>query len=370
MDFRCIAGMILILLLIGGLAPVPAQSYYNQPESMAFDESNNCWYVSNYGDGRIIRLDSGGQQSVFSNTLSRVAGLLLRDGILYAASNDSPFVGVMGFDIGTRMMTINIPVPVQGMVNDLIADNNGFLYVSDFYDNKIYKVHLESESVWLFAANNLPMPNGLEFDAVNNRLLVSCQNAAGRPIRAVDLADSTISTVIYTNLYGVDGLAFDEANRLYFSSWQTNAGYRCDAAFSEPPEMIASGFDGPADIAINHRDHVLGVPSFNRDTVDLVLLSNEAISQAVLPAKAVISGCYPNPFNVRAVFEFTLSAASDVRVEIFDSLGRLQVTLTSGTVEAGNHRAVWDAAAHAAGVYFSRISPGTAGEAHRIVLVK
>ncbi|MFZ5433212.1 MAG: T9SS type A sorting domain-containing protein [Calditrichota bacterium] len=361
-----------LMCMIGGSIAAYAQDYLNNPESMVFDEDHDCWYVSNYGDGKIIQMDAEGHQTIFSDTLGAVAGLLLRDGILYCASNDTPFVGVIGFDVLTRTMVVNVPAPIAatGMVNDLIADNAGFLYFSDFYDNKIYKVNPDLGTAWLFAASNLQMPNGLEFDPLNNRLLVSCQNAAGRPLKAVSLADTSVSIVVYMNLWGVDGLAFDSDYNLYISSWQTNSVHRYDATLSGTPEVIASGYDGPADIAINHRDHILGVPSFNNNAVFFVDIAPDAVTESAVPRRAALSKCYPNPFNAQTVIEYSLPAPGDVTIAVYDALGRLQETLLSAPSSAGDHRIIWNAANYGAGLYFYRISTAQAQETRKLVLIK
>ena len=370
MKSLCTAIFALLMLTLIPVHQVGAQDYLNQPESAAFDEARNCWYVSNYGDGKIIRVDADSTQTVFSDTLARVAGLLIVDDVLYAASNDTPFVGVMGFDLDSQQMIRNIPIPVEGMVNDIATDGRGFLYVTDFWEDALYKVDLATEAVWLYVGHDLQMPNGIVCDTINNRLLVSCQNMSGRPIKIVDLVDSSVSIAVYTQLYGVDGLALDADNGLYFSSWQTDAIYHYDASLTGQPELISSGHLDPADIAINLRDNVLAVPNFTRNTVDFVSLTPGAICEASVPLRSDISRCYPNPFNGRTVIEYTLLSPGVVHLDIYDALGRLRETLVSETQAAGSHRAVWNAESRTSGVYFYRLQAEGNTETGRVILLK
>ncbi|MDD5088556.1 MAG: T9SS type A sorting domain-containing protein [bacterium] len=360
----------LLMLTLISVHQAGGQNYLNQPESAAFDALRNCWYVSNYGDGKIIRLDTSGTQTVFCDTLGHVAGLLIVDDVLYAASNDTPLVGVMGFDLDSHELIRNIPIPVEGMVNDIASDGRGFLYVTDFWENALYKVNLATEAVWLYVGSNLQMPNGIVCDTINNRLLVSCQNASGRPIKIVSMADSSVSIGVYTQLSGVDGLALDAENRLYFSSWQTDAIYRYDALLSAPAELISQGHLDPADIAINLRDNVLAVPNYSRNTVDFVSLTPGAVQENAVPVRSELVRCYPNPFNARAVIEYTLSSPGEVRVEIFDALGRLAGTPLSGMQTAGTQRAVWDAGMRTSGAYFYRLQADGRSQTGKMILVK
>jgi PKD repeat protein len=48
-------------------------------------------------------------------------------------------------------------------------------------------------------------------------------------------------------------------------------------------------------------------------------------------------GVYPNPFSTETRIRYDLKAAADVKIEVYDQLGRLIVTLTDGNQEAGSH---------------------------------
>jgi len=64
---------------------------------------------------------------------------------------------------------------------------------------------------------------------------------------------------------------------------------------------------------------------------------------------------YPNPFNSGTTVSVTLPERSDLRVAIFDIMGRQVATLASGTVSAGVHHMQWDASKVASGVYFVHV---------------
>jgi hypothetical protein len=49
----------------------------------------------------------------------------------------------------------------------------------------------------------------------------------------------------------------------------------------------------------------------------------------------------PNPFNPATTISFTLDAAADVELSVFDLSGRRVAVLRRGRLEAGRHEAVW-----------------------------
>jgi hypothetical protein len=70
----------------------------------------------------------------------------------------------------------------------------------------------------------------------------------------------------------------------------------------------------------------------------------------------VLEQNYPNPFNPSTAIRFQLSAVSDVKLRVFDLLGREVATLVEGKMDAGAHTAVWNAVGFASGVYFCRLN--------------
>ncbi len=68
---RCVLGSLIGLILLSSTA---FAQLLNNPESVAYDPLRNCHYVSNWGDGRIVKVDSLGEQSIFNSDMSRVAG--------------------------------------------------------------------------------------------------------------------------------------------------------------------------------------------------------------------------------------------------------------------------------------------------------
>ncbi|MFU8845020.1 MAG: S8 family serine peptidase, partial [Bacteroidales bacterium] len=62
-----------------------------------------------------------------------------------------------------------------------------------------------------------------------------------------------------------------------------------------------------------------------------------------LPDEFALKNNYPNPFNPSTTIRYDLPERADVRLEVFDMLGRRVAVLVSGQVQAGRHSTVFDA---------------------------
>lgn len=71
-----------------------------------------------------------------------------------------------------------------------------------------------------------------------------------------------------------------------------------------------------------------------------------------------LSQNHPNPFNPATRISFRLPEAADVRLEIYDILGRRVAVLVSERRQAGRHTVDFDASGLSSGVYISRLQVG------------
>jgi hypothetical protein len=79
---------------------------------------------------------------------------------------------------------------------------------------------------------------------------------------------------------------------------------------------------------------------------------------------------YPNPFNPSTTITFELPKSSDVRLTVFDLLGREVAVLVNERREAGGHAATFDASALSSGVYVYRLEAGGAVLSRKCLLLK
>lgn len=92
--------------------------------------------------------------------------------------------------------------------------------------------------------------------------------------------------------------------------------------------------------------------------------------EVISPENYSLSQNYPNPFNAMTTIRYDLPEQSDVRIEIYDIMGRKIKTLVSGITPAGSHSVTWDSDDIPSGIYFYTITAGEYRDSNSCVLLK
>ena len=79
---------------------------------------------------------------------------------------------------------------------------------------------------------------------------------------------------------------------------------------------------------------------------------------------------YPNPFNPSTRIAYQIPKTSEVKLKVYDVLGREVETLVSGVQQAGRYEVMFNASSLASGVYFYRMQAGGVSQTMRMVIVK
>ena len=90
----------------------------------------------------------------------------------------------------------------------------------------------------------------------------------------------------------------------------------------------------------------------------------------LLPESVELLQNYPNPFNGQTVIRFRLPAAGLVKLEVYDILGSNIRVLVDERKNEGTHVVNWDAAGHASGCYFYRLSVDGSVVAKKALLLR
>ena len=83
-----------------------------------------------------------------------------------------------------------------------------------------------------------------------------------------------------------------------------------------------------------------------------------------------LSQNYPNPFNPSTSIKFTMPKGDNVRLVVFDILGREVMTLVNEFKSSGSYEVNFDASTLSSGVYFYRLEAGEFTDTKRMLLVK
>jgi hypothetical protein len=98
-------------------------------------------------------------------------------------------------------------------------------------------------------------------------------------------------------------------------------------------------------------------------------VSNEPGGAA--PGRSFVSAAYPNPFVEQARVDVTLDRAEQVRVEVFDVLGRRILLLHEGALAAETaHTFRLDGRDLISGIYLVRVTGETFAQTRRVILAK
>ncbi|MEL7362985.1 MAG: T9SS type A sorting domain-containing protein, partial [Bacteroidota bacterium] len=102
---------------------------------------------------------------------------------------------------------------------------------------------------------------------------------------------------------------------------------------------------------------------------DLAVLASQASSEAQ-PLVFGLDAPYPNPTSGAATVRYGLPSAGEVRISVYDALGRTVAVLVDGTREAGWHEVALDGTALASGVYLVRAEYGSEVVVQRLTRVR
>jgi photosystem II stability/assembly factor-like uncharacterized protein len=95
----------------------------------------------------------------------------------------------------------------------------------------------------------------------------------------------------------------------------------------------------------------------------------ESIS-TITPADFSLSQNYPNPFNPTTTIEFALPKTTNLKIVIFDSMGKEIETVADMSLQSGSYRLKYDASKLSSGVYFYRLITKSFSQTRKFILIK
>jgi hypothetical protein len=111
----------------------------------------------------------------------------------------------------------------------------------------------------------------------------------------------------------------------------------------------------------------------NTKKVHQVVVSGLTVNNEVtsgLPQDYTLSQNYPNPFNPSTQISYALPEASQVTLEVFNSVGQKVMELVNGQKSAGYHTATFDASGLSSGVYLYKLTTPSFTQTKKMLLIK
>jgi len=249
----------------------------SNPESAALDPAENVVYVSNVageamakdGKGFISRLSSDGKILAleWATGLDAPKGMAVVGERLYVSDIDE----LVAIDTKTGAIAKTWPAAGAKFLNDVAADEQGRVFVSDMMTNQIWLLDGDSFAVWLEDAK-LENPNGLK--VAGDKLIVASWGAMEPDwstkvpghLLAVEIASKKITDFGDPKPVGnLDGLEPDGAGGWYVSDWAAGGLYH--AGPDGRAEQLLDLPQGSADIGILPADKIVLVPMMMDGTV-------------------------------------------------------------------------------------------------------
>jgi len=99
-------------------------------------------------------------------------------------------------------------------------------------------------------------------------------------------------------------------------------------------------------------------------------LFDEYATSTVAPSQFALQGAYPNPFNPTTNISYSLANAGNVKLTVFDAMGREVATLVNGYRNAGAQQVTFDASKLSSGVYLYQLNADGQIATGKMVLMK
>ncbi|HOM05566.1 MAG TPA: T9SS type A sorting domain-containing protein [Candidatus Kapabacteria bacterium] len=256
---------------------------YAQPESVVYDQQRDCYYISNVGvqgvyDGQIIKRNANGtlEYLIAANQLQDPKGMYIVGDTLFVADNYKLYY----INLTSRTIVGSTTLGLTNLfLNDIVADEQGYIYISDTYQANIFRVKASKpdEFEQLSFLGSMSNANGMILDKENNRILIVTYQPNAL-IYALSLETFQISVIRNSSLSYLDGIARDREGNYYVSAWgNNNMGgiYKYDKNLTEPPTLVYGPLNGPADILIDTINNILVIPEMGASKVHFVSLSSE-----------------------------------------------------------------------------------------------
>ena len=90
----------------------------------------------------------------------------------------------------------------------------------------------------------------------------------------------------------------------------------------------------------------------------------------LIPTEVTLYPAAPNPFNSTTSIRYFMPSAANVRLSVYNSVGRLVQTLSEGFAQAGNNQATLQGTDLPTGVYLLRLEAGNEVRSMKVVLLK
>jgi len=171
------------------------------------------------------------------------------------------------------------------------------------------------------------------------------------PVELTSFATSTNGAAVkldWKTATEVNNYGFEIERRTIFSSAWAKIGFVAGNGTSNAPHSYSY-----ADNTATSGKYVYRLKQVDNDGA--FKYSGESEISLNTPAATALHQNYPNPFNPSTQISYDIAALSNVRLAVYDLLGREVAVLVNRQMEPGNYTAEFNGAGLASGLYFYRL---------------
>ncbi len=141
-----------------------------------------------------------------------------------------------------------------------------------------------------------------------------------------------------------------------------------DSSFENEPIRVLQGskFDELVGVLYYSFGNFKLIPRKNNDFIGYTDIDETII----LPKVFSLSQNYPNPFNPTTVIKYSIPEVTNVKLKIYDMLGREIRTLVNQEQSAGVYNVEFNATNLSSGIYFYRMEAGSFVDSKKLLLLK
>jgi hypothetical protein len=184
-------------------------------------------------------------------------------------------------------------------------------------------------------------------------------------------------------LYGVRGIVTDSVTNLpikakvrvtNFEYMNDSTSVRTDSTCGDYHRMLKTGtytltFKSPNYYPKTITDVYVKMDSTTVLNVKLRPIST-GISGNETPLNFMLSQNYPNPFNPVTSIKYQIASNSNVKLVVFDILGKEVITLVNEKQNAGDYEVKFDAGKLSSGIYFYKLTSENFSDVKSMILIK
>ena len=173
----------------------------------------------------------------------------------------------------------------------------------------------------------------------------------------------------YMELYAADGTEIDDNDDGGYD-WHSRIQFVATSDTTVYVMLRSQDFEGGDNGGGTDRDPSRGeynLTVLKMDGTPIVITNLEAEE---VPEGFVLEPNYPNPFNPMTTIDYALPEVSDVRLTVFDLLGRRVAVLVNEQQASGRYSVNFDASRLASGIYFYQLRAENFVQTRKMMLVK